>query len=83
MKKIIAKTNVGTEYMYYRFTAYQVSNASAEIICQSLNTASWNIADGEKWKVYTVSPDAWKYETIGKMMINHGKIRIYEIWRAA
>ena len=55
MKKIIAKTNIGSEYMYNRFETYQVSAASAETICNAMNAADYKLKTGETWKVYTVA----------------------------
>ena len=83
MKKIIAKTNKGKEFMYYRAFTYQVSNASAEIICKAMNDANYQLSDGELWKVYTVADYTFKYETMYKAVRYRDKVRFYEIWRAA
>lgn len=82
MKKIIAKTNEGREFFYNRGDTYQVSNASAEIICNSMNAAKYQLKPGELWKVYTVADYTFKYNTMFKAIRNRGKVRFYEIWRA-
>lgn len=82
MKKIIAKTISGAEYIYSKLETYQVSNKSADIICQSMNRAKYNLKNNEIWHIYTVSDYTYKNMTMFRAIINHGKIKFYEIWRA-
>lgn len=77
MKKIIAKTTTGTEYIYSRLDTYQVSKTSADIICKAMNRNKYNLKPGEKWHVYSV--DDYTYDNAtNKAKIYKGKVRLYE-----
>ena len=81
MKKIIAKTNIGTEYMYSKRYTYQVSNKNCNLICDCMNKEKYNLSGNEIWKVYTV--DEYDYKNaFYRATINHCKIRIYQVWNA-
>lgn len=58
MEKMIAKTLIGSEYVYDRNSAHAVAKSSAEIICKALNDIRHQLKDGEIWHVY----DAGWYE---------------------
>lgn len=51
MKKLIAKTMVGKEYMHSRSHAY-FADKHADQICAALNKARYKLKDGECWHVY-------------------------------
>lgn len=58
MKKIIAKTLEGREFIYSKNSAHAVPITSAAAICAALNECRYQLKDGEKWFVY----DAGSYE---------------------
>ena len=51
MRKLIAKTIIGKEYMHSRTHAYVV-NKNADKICKLLNDTRYNLKEGECWYVY-------------------------------
>ena len=51
MKKLIAKTRIGKEFMHSRSDAY-FANKNANRICEALNKASYKLKEGECWYVY-------------------------------
>lgn len=52
MKKFVAITTPGTEYLYKGSSAHSVSCASAEKILSVLNRVRYKLKDGEIWHVY-------------------------------
>jgi hypothetical protein len=51
MRKLIAKTIIGKEYMHSRTHAY-VADKDADKICEALNKAGYQLKNGERWYVY-------------------------------
>jgi hypothetical protein len=51
MRKLIAKTRKGKEYMHSRSHAY-FAYKDADKICDALNKAEYQLKDGECWYVY-------------------------------
>lgn len=51
MKKLIAKTLIGKEYMHSKKDAFFASR-NANRIAEMLNNAKYKLNDGEKWHVY-------------------------------
>lgn len=51
MKKVIAKTRTGKEYMYSRENAYFVSQNGKRIV-ELLNENKYDLKEGEKWHLY-------------------------------
>ena len=51
MRKLIAKTIIGKEYMHSRSHAY-FADKDADKICEALNKARYQLKDGECWYVY-------------------------------
>jgi hypothetical protein len=51
MKKLIAKTLTGKEFMHSRSDAY-FANKNADRICEALNQAKYKLKEGECWYVY-------------------------------
>lgn len=51
MKKLIAKTRIGKEYMHSRTHAY-FADKDADKICKMLNETKYKLKDGECWYVY-------------------------------
>lgn len=52
MKKFIAITFEGKEFMYRPRTAHAIPVSRSSIICETLNRSRYMLKDGEKWKVY-------------------------------
>jgi hypothetical protein len=53
MKKLIAKTNIGTEYLHSKSDVYFVSK-NAEKIADILNRNKYKLSEGERWRVYNL-----------------------------
>ena len=51
MKKLIAKTLTGKEFMHSRSDAY-FADKNADKICEVLNKAKYKLKEGECWYVY-------------------------------
>lgn len=51
MRKLIAKTRIGKEFMHSRSHAYFVDK-DADKICKMLNETKYKLKDGERWHVY-------------------------------
>lgn len=51
MRKLIAKTIIGKEFMHSRTHAY-FADKNADKICEALNKAKYKLKDGECWYVY-------------------------------
>lgn len=51
MKKLVAKTIIGREYMHSKQDAFYAS-ANSKKIADALNKAKYNIKPGETWWVY-------------------------------
>ena len=51
MKKLIAKTRIGKEFMHSRSDAY-FADKNADRICDALNKAEYKLKEGECWYVY-------------------------------
>lgn len=52
MKKMIAKTIKGKEFIYSKSTAHAVPTASAYAICDALNECKYQLTDDQVWHVY-------------------------------
>ena len=51
MRKLIAKTIIGREFMHSRSDAY-FANKNANRICDALNETKYKLKEGECWHVY-------------------------------
>ena len=51
MKKLIAKTRIGTEFLHSTKDAFFASS-NAQEIANALNENKYHLKDGEKWHVY-------------------------------
>ena len=51
MRKLIAKTRIGKEFMHSRSDAY-FANKNANRICDALNETKYKLKEGECWHVY-------------------------------
>ena len=52
MKKFVAITRNGAEYMYRPSSAHAVPVSRAVIVCEMLNHSRFMLKDGEKWHIY-------------------------------
>lgn len=59
---IIAKSKIGSEFMYNPNTARKVSKASAKTICAALNKIGWNLKDGETWHIHEIDKYSIAYD---------------------
>jgi len=60
--KIIAKTRIGSEYLYSASSARKVSARSAETILKVVNEMRWRLKDGETWHIYDVDEYSAAYD---------------------
>ena len=79
MKKLIAKTFSGKEYIYFKFDTYQANQKKIDIICNAMNKANYKLKPGEKWHVYTVSDYTYNH-AFYKLVNRQNKLIVYEIW---
>lgn len=52
--KIVARTQIGREFVYSTASAHSVSERSAETICNILNEYKYHLNDGECWFIYDI-----------------------------
>lgn len=79
MKKFVAITTPGAEYVYRASTAHFVSTENARRILDALNRSAHLLRPGETWHLYTTDdPDAVPY----RYYIRSGRLYEQEIWRA-
>jgi len=75
MRKLIAKTLVGKEFMHSRSHAY-FADKDADKICEALNKARYKLKDGECWYVYDYDfTQAWYVEHVISLT-RSGKIKL-------
>lgn len=75
MKKLIAKTRIGKEFMHSRSDAYFVDK-NADKICDTLNKAKYKLKEGECWYVYDYDfTQDWYVEQIISLT-RTGKIKL-------
>lgn len=61
MRKVIAKSIKGKEYLYSRKECYSVSAKKAKLICDTLNRLQWQLKDGETWFIHEIDDIEYKY----------------------
>lgn len=75
MRKLIAKTRIGKEYMHSRTHAY-FADKDADKICAALNEARYNLKEGECWHVYDYDfTQEWYVEQV-ITLTKTGKIKL-------
>lgn len=74
--KIIAKSVKGQEFLYSAKSAHKVSEASAKIICNSLNSARYDLKEHEVWFIHDVDKydTAYEYAMFQSFTRRNGKI---------
>lgn len=73
MKKFVAITNEGSEYLYRSATAHNVPIKKAIAICGALNRCGYKLGPGEKWHVYNDERDD-VYAANQKFAIRSGRL---------
>lgn len=78
MKKLIAKTRIGAEFLHSKNDSFFCSK-NAQRIAEILNENRYNLTDGEKWHVYDYdfSHDMYVFERI--YIDNKGRIKAARI----
>ena len=79
MKKLIAKTFSGKEYIYSKFDTYQANQKKIDIICKAMNKAAYKLKTGELYHVYQVTEDEYKH-AFYKLVNRKNKLIVYEVW---
>lgn len=74
--KIVAKSVKGHEFMYSAKSAHKVSERSANLICKALNSANYDLKDGETWFVHDVNQydSAYDYASYQAFTRRNGKL---------
>ena len=78
MKKFVAVTTPGAEYLYRSDTAHYVSRENASRILAALNRSGHMLRPGEKWHLYTDEGQPVPY----RYYIRSGKLYEGDVWRA-
>ena len=77
MKKFVAITTPGAEYVYRSATAHYVSRENASRILDALNRSGHLLRPGEKWHLYSDEGQPVPY----RYYIRSGKLYEGVIWR--
>ena len=75
MRKLIAKTKIGKEYMHSRTHAY-LAYKHADQICEVLNKAKYKLKDGECWHVYDYDYSQPAYVEQVISLTRKGKVKL-------
>lgn len=75
MRKLIAKTLIGKEYLHSRTHAY-FADKDADKICQTLNEAKYHLKDGERWHVYDYDFTQERYVEQVISITKTGKVKL-------
>ena len=75
MRKLIAKTIKGKEYVYSRTHAY-FADKNADQICEALNKARYQLKDGECWHVYDYDCSQTAYVEQAISLTRAGKVKL-------
>ena len=77
MKKRIAKTIIGTEFLHSKKDCFFAPAASAQKMCDLMNEAKYRLKDGETWCVYDYD---WSDEmyVMWRLSLRKGHLKAYE-----
>ena len=78
MKKLVAISKIGAEFVYSRKSAHAVPIASAEKICNALNKLKYRLNDGECWHVHDAGMYEMEYTAAGSQSFAIRNGCIYE-----
>lgn len=75
---VLAKAILGKEFFYESSSCHEVSKASADMICKTLNDAKYDLKDGEVWHKFTdfcQYSNGWTFALGQKFTRFKGRIR--------
>ena len=78
MKKLIAKTQEGKEYLHSKTNAF-FSSKNHQTIVDELNKIKYKLNDGEKWYVYDYDLTQDYYTTQKIYISSNGSIKSKEV----
>lgn len=78
MRKLIAKTRIGREFMHSRTHAY-FAEKNADRICEALNKAKYKLKEGECWHVYDYDCSQAAYVEQIISLTRTGKVRLSHV----
>jgi len=78
MKKLIAKTRIGTEFFHSKKDAFFAS-ANAQEIANALNENRYQLKDGETWHVYDLDFSQTLYVDKRIFKSRNGSIKVASI----
>ena len=76
MKKVIAKSVKGHEYLYSRKECYSVSPKKAKLVCDTLNRLAWKLKDNETWFIHEIDDIDFEYTNAVFQQLIAGKTGI-------
>lgn len=76
MKKVIAKSVKGHEYLYSRKDCYSVSAVKAKLVCDTLNRLAWNLKNNETWFIHEIDDSDFAYTNAAFQQLVAGKTGI-------
>lgn len=79
MKKLVAKTTIGQEYLHSRQDAFFASTG-ADRIASALNKAGYKIGAGEKWHVYDYDCGMETYVFRRVFMSRTGAVKVADLY---
>ena len=74
MKKLIAKTQEGKEFLHSKTNAF-FANTNAQKIADALNKHNYELQDGEKWYVYDYDYSQENYVNYYVFISSNGKLK--------
>ena len=78
MKKLIAKTKIGTEFFHSTKDCFFAS-ANAQKICDALNADKYKLKEGETWHVYDLDFSQTFYVDKRIFKSKNGSIKVANI----
>ena len=78
MRKLIAKTRIGKEFMHSRSDAY-FANKNANRICDALNETKYKLKEGECWHVYDFDYGQTAYVEQVITLTEAGKVELWYV----
>ena len=79
MRKLIAKTRIGKEFMHSRSDAYFADEEDADKICEALNKAKYKLKEGECWHVYDFNYGQTAYVEQVITLTEAGKVELSHV----
>ena len=81
---VLAKAVKGKEFLYDAKSAHEVSKASADVICDTLNATKFLLKEGEVWHKFDFGPysEGWAFAMVQKFTRYKTSIRETRKWGA-